>query len=216
MPKRRQRWQSAKEIELVRIASAMAKKFFYAAECPFADERSAQTFKSWNPWGWTEESCRAQVLRHLKCSGKHKDNVPPGMDRDAEYEVMVEGMTLQEDFYDPTEHVGKKQRLDDGTPRPKSRGRDDTREIASGSRHLAEICSGQRDLRRHGDASASSGPITRQDLCEVSDALGRCVTSARHAQRLSAMAAKAFQDEATIFEEVKEFVDAKIRLVHDV
>ena len=38
------------------------------------------------------------------------------------------------------------------------------------------------------------------------------MTSARHAQRFSAMAAKAFEDEAGIFEEVKEFVDAQITL----
>ena len=47
----------------------------------------------------------------------------------------------------------------------------------------------------------------------MTDALGRCITSARHAQRLSAMAATAFNDEAAIFEEVKAFVDAKMALL---
>ena len=60
--------------------------------------------------------------------------------------------------------------------------------------------------------ASGKAPITRQDLREVSDALQRCVTSARHAQRLSAMAAKAFDDEAGIFEEVKQFVDSKMAL----
>ena len=70
-----------------------------------------------------------------------------------------------------------------------------------------------RDFKRYGDDGAGdTGPVKRQDLREVSDAIGRCVTSARHAQRLSAMAAKAFEDEAGIFGEVKEFVDAKITL----
>ena len=45
--------------------------------------------------------------------------------------------------------------------------------------------------------------------------MGRCVTSARHAQRLSAMAAKSFEDEAGIFEDVKQFVDAKVTLYTD-
>ena len=39
--------------------------------------------------------------------------------------------------------------------------------------------------------------------------------SARHAQRLSAMAASAFQEEATVFEEVKAFVDAKMAILPD-
>ena len=202
-------------------------KFFYAKECPYADECSATNFKSWGCWGWTEESCRAQVLKHLKNSGKHKEHVPAGESRDTEYEMMVEGMELEEDVYDTSQdtHVSKRQRVDDkgkskGRPSASSADGDGDGHGVVGAvgahpagRSLAAICSGglQQNMRRHGDAMGGS-PITRQDLCEVSDALGRCVSSARHAQRLSAMAAKAFQEEATIFEEVKQFVDAKIQL----
>lgn len=70
-------------------------------------------------------------------------------------------------------------------------------------------------MQRHGDATGSNGAITRHDLSEVSDALGRCMTSARHAQRLSGMAAKGFGDEAGIFTEVKELIDAKLRVVQE-
>ena len=190
-------------------------KFFYAPACPYADECNQQNFKSWNCWGWTEESCRAQVMKHLKNSGKHKEHVPAGENRDLEYEMMVESLVLEEDVYDTAQdHVSKRMRVDDAG---KAKGKGDGDGVASGAsssgRSIAAICSGglQQGMRRHGDALVGS-PITRQDLCEVSDALGRCVSSARHAQRLSAMAAKAFQEEATIFEEVKQFVDAKIQL----
>ena len=52
--------------------------------------------------------------------------------------------------------------------------------------------------------------IKSQELQEVMDSLGRCVTSARHAQRLSATAAQAVSDEATVFENVREFISAKL------
>ena len=47
----------------------------------------------------------------------------------------------------------------------------------------------------------------------ISDALNRCITAARHAQRLSAMAATSLNDEAAVFEEVKSFVDAQMSLI---
>ena len=56
----------------------------------------------------------------------------------------------------------------------------------------------------------STAVVQSQELQEVMDSLGRCVTSARHAQRLSAMAAQAFADEATVFENVRDFIRAKL------
>ena len=47
----------------------------------------------------------------------------------------------------------------------------------------------------------------------MSDSLNRCITSANHAQRLSSMAARAFQDEASVFEDVKAFLDVKMSLL---
>ena len=52
--------------------------------------------------------------------------------------------------------------------------------------------------------------VQSQELKEVMDSLGRCVTSARHAQRLSAMAAQAFADEAIVFENVRDFIKTKV------
>ena len=128
-------------------------------------------------------------------------------------------MALETEYYRPEAHIPKKYRVDKGS--------DDT---GAGSQAVMQALCRRlprrtpKSLRRHGDggiesaegaAAASASPISRQDLREVSDALGRCVTSARHAQRLSAMAAKAFEDEAGIFEDVKEFVDAKVTLYTD-
>ena len=79
--------------------------FWYAPECPFKEECSPQNFKSWQPWGWTEEACRAQVLRHLKCSGKHKIGTD---DRSELFEQYVEFMEVETDTYDPVEHLPKK------------------------------------------------------------------------------------------------------------
>ena len=175
--------------------------FFYARECPCKEECTPANFKSWQPWGWTEESCRAQVMRHLVGSGKHKN----GEDRKLEFECAVEAMELETDTYDAMEHVPKRLRIDDRALAPS-----------------AMLCNmaprSMESMRRHGGSLSADGsnPISRQDLKEVSDSLGRCVTSARHAQRLSAMAAKAFEDEAGIFEEVKEFVDAKISIATEI
>ena len=140
--------------------------------------------------------------------GKHKDNVPKGEPRDEMHEALVADMELFEDVYDQSQHVPKRRRIDDGfhEPMPKALGGP----LQPG--HAPDFAL----LRAHASASSSSGaPVTRQDLREVSDSLNRCVTSARHAQRLSAMAAKAFDDEAVIFEEVKAYMDAKMSLLRD-
>jgi len=52
--------------------------------------------------------------------------------------------------------------------------------------------------------------VTNVEIREVVDSLGRCITSARHAQKLSSMAARAFEDEAAIFEEVRDNLKHKI------
>ena len=72
-------------------------------------------FKSWSPWGWTEESCRKQVLKHLKGGGKHKEHVPVGESRDEEYEQLVETMEVLEDIYEPPAPSSKcrKRHVDD-------------------------------------------------------------------------------------------------------
>ena len=192
----------------------MGRKFFYAKECPYPDECNPSNFKSWEPWGWTEESCRAQVLRHLKQSGKHKDCVPKGESRDEDYQASVDLLELEEDVYE--EPGPPKKRRVDAEPPPSGRGPmqqlpalvagPDGGSTGSGGRAFAALDDG---INRCG----AGAPVTRQDLREVTDALGRCITSARHAQRLSAMAATAFNDEAAIFEEVKAFVDAKMALL---
>ena len=187
----------------------MGRKFFFAKECPLPHECSPQNFKSWEPWGWTDETCRAQVLRHLKQSGKHKEHVPKGESRDVEYDALVAEMVLSEDEYGDTPKVPKKRRVDDPPP-PEHHGL--AHHMGQQGRAFALL----NDVARGGGSSSSScAPVTRQDLREVSDALSRCVTSARHAQRLSAMAATAFNDEAAIFEEVKAFMDAKMALMTD-
>ena len=192
----------------------MSCKFWYAKECPLAHECSEQNFKSWNPWGWSEESCRKQVLKHLKGSGKHKDYVPKGETRDVEYEAFVEAMEISEDFYEPQETKGKKRHVDEDLPqagapivaRPKSMA------ALQNEMHVG-VLSMSRMMMGGGSSSSCPAPVSRQDLREVSDSLARCVTSARHAQRLSAMAAQAFNDEAGIFEEVKGFIEAKMALL---
>ena len=53
----------------------------------------------------------------------------------------------------------------------------------------------------------------KQEMKTLCDAVQRCITSARHAQRLSAMAANAFNDEAAVFEDVKAALEAKMSLL---
>ena len=186
----------------------MGRKFFYTKECPLPHECTPQNFKSWEPWGWTDETCRAQVLRHLRQSGKHKDNVPKGESRDVECDALVAEMVLSDDEYDDAPQVPKRRRTD-APPPPEPHPLQHMAHAVQQGRAFALLDSGVRG------GSSSSAPVTRQDLREVSDALSRCVTSARHAQRLSAMAATAFNDEAAIFEEVKAFVDAKMAIIND-
>ena len=183
-------------------------KFFYAKECPLGHECSEQNFKSWSPWGWTEEACRAQVLRHLKAGGKHKENVPKGESRGDMYETLVAEMELYEDVYDQSQHVPKRRRVEDGFAESMPK-------MIVGPQQPTHPPDFVMLMGRASASSSSGAPVTRQDLREVSDALNRCVTSARHAQRLSAMAAKAFDDEAVIFEEVKAYMDAKMSLLRD-
>ena len=190
----------------------MGRKFFYAKECPYPDECNPSNFKSWEPWGWTEESCRAQVLRHLKQSGKHKEHVPKGESRDSEYEANVELLDLEEDVYE--EPGPPKKRRVDAEPPPSGRGPMQQLPALTGDGGSSGSAAGSAFRALDDGINRGAGaPITRQDLREVTDALGRCITGARHAQRLSAMAATAFNDEAAIFEEVKAFVDAKMALL---
>ena len=96
--------------------------YYVASKCPFHEECNFQNFKSWQPWGWTEETCRAQVLRHLKNSGKHKSLIPPGENRDEEYKAVVEAIELSKETYDPVEHIPKKYRIDN-KPAGKGKGK---------------------------------------------------------------------------------------------
>ena len=189
----------------------MKNKFFYAVTCPLADECNPANFKSWNPWGWTEEACRAQVLKHLMSGGKHKENCPKGEHREELYKMLVESMELEEAYYEPQQPGKKRPRSPEADdylgpqrwPRqaPPLEDRDDRQ--AQMNRLLQGMSSNS-----HGSSHAA--PVTRQDLREVSDSLNRCITSANHAQRLSSMAARAFQDEASVFEDVKAFIDVKM------
>ena len=61
--------------------------------------------------------------------------------------------------------------------------------------------------------TSGSTPITRQDLQKILDCVNRCVYSARQAQKLSAMAAQSFAEEATVFEEIKAVLEAKVSLI---
>ena len=134
------------------------------------------------------------------------------MSRDSGYEALAEAMEVTEDFYEPPEPKGKKRHVDEELPqagvpiiaRPKAMALQN--EMHVGVMNMGRLMGG-------GSAPSSTAPVNRQDLREVSDSLSRCVTSARHAQRLSAMAAQAFNDEAGIFEEVKGFIEAKMALL---
>ena len=134
-----------------------------------------------------------------------------GESRDSEYEANVELLVLEEDVYE--EPGPPKKRRVDAEPPPSGRGPMQQLPALTGDGGSSGSAGRAFAALDDGVNRGAGAPITRQDLREVTDALGRCITGARHAQRLSAMAATAFNDEALIFEEVKAFVDAKMALL---
>ena len=140
--------------------------------------------------------------------------MPKGGSRDEDYQASVDLLELEEDVYE--EPGPPKKRRVDAEPPPSGRGPMQQLPALTGDGGSSGSAAGSafRALDEGVNLGRGAGaPITRQDLREVTDALGRCITDARHAQRLSAMAATAFIDEALIFEEVKAFVDAKMALL---
>ena len=210
--------------------------FFYMKECPMSHECNKENFKKWEPWGWTEEECRHQVKEHLMHSGKHTENCPPGDTREELYESLLDGSIIESANYVPDQPKRKKQRSERCPQTPTDGAA--SAAAADGDAELGGLpaCTPkhgntvppaalqQRTLTQDGviglmrmmsdsrGSASSSAPVDRQDLRTVSDSLARCVTAARHAQKLSAMAATAFSDEAQIFEDVKAFIDAKMSL----
>ena len=68
--------------------------FFYVKECPFKEECRRAYNAPCQSWGWTTEECRQRVLKHLKQSGKHLKNCPPGNDRHVEYQMATQAMDV--------------------------------------------------------------------------------------------------------------------------
>ena len=69
-------------------------------------------FKTWQCWGYSEDTCRAQVLKHLRNSGKHKEQVDKGESRDDVYVDLVSPgcISLIEDIYEAPPEQKKKSR----------------------------------------------------------------------------------------------------------
>ena len=45
--------------------------YFYATQCPAAEDCSEQSFKQCLCWGHSIEECKQQVVRHLMVSNRH-------------------------------------------------------------------------------------------------------------------------------------------------
>ena len=190
--------------------------FYYCPRCPYPEECNEKCFKKWECWGWTEEAARKRVLDHLKGSGLHKEHCSGVDDRHLEYEEAVEGVEILQDIHheQPEESAKKRRKKANqnvgadtfAEPRAKS---------AAAPRHDTALARRGSILDNLPDRFFTSGstPITRQDLQKILDCVNRCVYSARQAQKLSAMAAQSFAEEATVFEEIKAVLEAKVSLI---
>ena len=202
---------------LLRTELNMA-KFFFVRECPLGEECNADNFKKWDPWGWTETECWDKVFKHLCGSGHHKANCPSGDNRHDFYKVIMDAVHIEQDEYEPQQPSHKKKKRSRETDpsgaaegmMPADADGAESRASATAVQAKSGMLGLLRMLSDSRSTSSSTAPVSRQDLRAVSDSLNRCITAARHAQRLSAMAASAFNDEAAVFEEVKTFIDAKM------
>ena len=175
-------------------------RFFYCESCPLQEECTPQNFKTWGCWGYTEEECRAKVLKHLRGSGKHKECVPKGESRDELYVEMCEpeALALIEDYYEPPAEPKKKTkaRSDDGDGTgavgQKSKAGPPSPPLSLATSSMDGVDgSSPAALKDMPLAKKFKGnPISRAELQEFSDSLQTCINSAKHAQRLSAMASK--------------------------
>ena len=82
-------------------------QFFYVEECPCASECSAAAWKRANVWGWSEDECKACLVRHLQTSGNH---LIPEADA-LQYADCVE---LKSDIYTPAPESKQKRRRGGG------------------------------------------------------------------------------------------------------
>ena len=213
------------------MATAHPVTYWDCKECPLKEECNEKNFRGWKPWGPTEQAARDIVLEHLMNCGLHKIE---GLDRGDEFTALANECVIDEVPW--VERRSKRGRTSGWDGPEFSEAACPPRGAASAFKTVIELAqsavdaglAGPRPGKRAIGAPLPEGPspsaapsrssavavrrqmVTNVEIREVVDSLGRCITSARHAQKLSSMAARAFEDEAAIFEEVRDNLKHKI------
>lgn len=188
--------------------------YFRARACPDLDNCTAPAWKRAACWGWTEQECRAAILKHLRRSTLHAD-MP-----DEDCMILSDDARLERIEYDsepgPIEgppprkrHRSARHEADTDVPV------DVEEEIELRTREIAAEREPQNQLAvamvPRTPPRRPTTTIPTELLKNVSDALTRAHTAARHAQRLSTAAASAFSTEAEVIKEVHDTVEAVLR-----
>ena len=183
--------------------------YFEIDECPLADECTQAHFANAKCWGHTQAEARDRVMAHLLGSGLHQAYRRKRKD----YEKLVEGCTVKEKDW-PTEPAPKARRhaqpYSDKREAPKGAGvpRSPPQAVDQAPAQQPIAASSQSVTLLRPSPKACSMPP--QEYKTIIDACARACQAAKHAQRLSAAAANMFAEEAMVFKDVQNFMEAKL------
>ena len=200
-------------------------KFYEIEQCPHAEECNSKNFANWKPWGNTPSEAQEQVVLHLLGSGLHKAHATEDSGRDrVYYEMIVQTCTVVEK--DWVEEPAKKARRhappsSSGTvaptgvlipmtpPGPPPEHLQPAQARPPSAASASALAASAVALLR---STQTACTVTGMEYKSIIDACGRACKAATNAQRLSAAAAGAFAEEAAIFEDVQQFMIAKLEV----
>ena len=188
-------------------------KYYYVLECPLASECNRDNFKKWKVWGETPAGAREKLLAHLCSCGLHSAHETVEGERTDMYKELCEKAKVDEMECNESPAKGGKKR--------KKKPADDEAAAAECQRPA-----GKPVILRPGDGSAGRLAValpprssyTGDAMMSMSttemkmfhEQAERAHKAAVNAYRLSAAAATAFADQATIFQGMVHYVAAKL------
>jgi hypothetical protein len=204
--------------------SSTTREFFWVEFCPAMHECSSQSWKNAKVWGWTEDECRGELMKHLTNSSKHNMSFE---DR----QNLVDGVDLHADVY---EEQPQQQQQQQQPPQKRSKviGAGQQQQHQQQQQELLAIGAGQQQQHQQQQQQEYSEiEITEMQLAQhaqqaqdqqdhvgrvvlrqvefdsIIDSVGRAATCARYAQKLAAQASKAFGDEVAALENTKAHLE---------
>jgi hypothetical protein len=159
----------------------MANTYYFVGTCP-GEGCTRESFKKAGCWGWTEAEARSRLTLHLQRSSFHELDY-----EDAK--LLAETADVQTDTHVPSR---KRPRQPDNPPPERE-------EEPIYEEPPVDVLALPAD--------GANITMSRVNYQSIIDSVARASTAVKHAARLSAAAARAFQDESTVLDNVKHTLE---------